>query len=99
MGTVALPCYHPVIKNTKKIKNPYYPKELKTLGDHLRKKRLDLKLFQKDVAKKLHTTIDTITNWEKNRCEPELRIHTKYYGFFGILSEYKKDELENHHQT
>jgi len=27
---------------------PAYPNELKTLGDHLRKRRLDLGLFQKD---------------------------------------------------
>ena len=32
---------------------PAYPRELKTLGDHLRKKRLDLGLLQKDVSQSL----------------------------------------------
>jgi len=65
-----LPCYNPVVRKAQKIKNVCYPKEIKTLGDHIRKKRLDLKLFQKDLAILLHTDTDTITNWEKNRCQP-----------------------------
>jgi transcriptional regulator with XRE-family HTH domain len=78
-----LPCYHPVIKRAQKPINPYYPKELRTLGDHIRKRRLDLGLFQKDVAKKLHTTTDTITNWEKNRVEPEFRFYPAIMDFLG----------------
>ena len=33
--------------------SPAYPRELKTLGDHLRKRRLDLGLLQPDVALEL----------------------------------------------
>lgn len=64
-------------------KNPYYPKDLTTLGDHIRKRRLDLGLFQKDVAKKLHTTTSTVINWEKNRCEPELKFYPAIMEFLG----------------
>jgi hypothetical protein len=32
-----------------KPKGSEYPKELKTFGDHLRKKRLDLRLLRKEV--------------------------------------------------
>ena len=48
-----------------------YAPELKTLGDHVRARRLDLGLFQKDVAELVGVSTDTVTNWEKNRSEPE----------------------------
>jgi transcriptional regulator with XRE-family HTH domain len=49
-----------------------YPKELKTLGDHLKKRRLDLKMLQKEVAEKLNTTVCTYRNWEKNWRNPSI---------------------------
>lgn len=51
-----------------------YPISLMTIGEHLRKRRLDLKLFQKDIAKILGVTTDTVTNWEKNRSNPTLKV-------------------------
>ena len=47
---------------------------MKTLGDHLRKKRLDLGLLQKEVAQRLGIATDTVTNWEKGRTSPRLRL-------------------------
>jgi len=41
-----------------------YPKELKTLGDHLRKARLDKGLFQKDLAELIGVTEKSTVNWE-----------------------------------
>lgn len=43
-----------------------YPKELKTIGDHVRKKRLDLKLTAKELAKHLGIHQDTVYGWEYN---------------------------------
>lgn len=60
-----------------------YPKTLQTMGDHLRKKRLDLKLFQKDVAKVLGVSTDTVTIWEKNRGGPALRFIPRIITFLG----------------
>lgn len=51
-----------------------YPQALATLGDHLRKRRLDLGLLQREVAEGLGVTESTVTNWELNRTEPELRF-------------------------
>jgi transcriptional regulator with XRE-family HTH domain len=62
-----------------------YPKELKTLGDHLRKKRLDLGLLQKDVAKILGVSQGTIYNWENNRTSPSLRAIPKIIEFLGYI--------------
>lgn len=44
--------------------------ELNTLGDHLRKVRLDRGMSQPQVARILKVTTDTVTYWETNRCEP-----------------------------
>jgi len=46
---VALPFCHFEIKAKKPISNAY-PEVLLTLGDHIRKKRLDLKLLQREAA-------------------------------------------------
>jgi DNA-binding XRE family transcriptional regulator len=35
-----------------------------TLGDHLRRRRLELGLYQKDVAIQIGVTASTIWNWE-----------------------------------
>ena len=53
-----------------KPKSPLYPKELKTLGDYLRTRRLDLHLRQSDVAELIGVCSDTIMKWELNQTEP-----------------------------
>jgi DNA-binding transcriptional regulator YiaG len=55
-----------------------YPEHAVSIGDHIRKKRMELKLLQKDVARICGVTEDCITNWGKNRSISQ--IH-----FFRIL--------------
>jgi DNA-binding XRE family transcriptional regulator len=50
-----------------------YPKELRTLGDRIRKRRLDLGLLQWDVAESVEVDETTILHWEKNRTQPTAR--------------------------
>jgi DNA-binding XRE family transcriptional regulator len=47
-----------------------YPRELKIIGDHIRKRRLDLGLLQKEVAEQIGVDKTTIMNWERGRREP-----------------------------
>jgi transcriptional regulator with XRE-family HTH domain len=54
-----------------------YPKELKTLGDHIRKRRLDLGLLQREVAERVGVDETTILNWEKGRTEPAKRMRSR----------------------
>ena len=56
-----------------------------TIGDHIRTRRLDLGLFQKEVAKRVGVTTDTITNWELNRTEPEIQYLPKIIDFLGYV--------------
>ena len=62
-----------------------YPKEIKTLGDHIRKRRLDLGLRQRDVAKQIGVNKDTICNWETNRTVPEVCLIPHIIDFLGYV--------------
>jgi len=43
---------------------PEFDKEPVTLGDHLRRRRIELGLYQKEVAVRLGVTATTVWNWE-----------------------------------
>jgi len=64
-----------------------YPKNVKTLGDWIRQRRLDLGLFQKDVASQLGVNTQTIMLWEKNHCEPHITQLPKVTQFIGSAPE------------
>jgi transcriptional regulator with XRE-family HTH domain len=53
------------------------------LGDHLLKKRLDLRLFQKDVAQKLGVDKTSIHNWERGHTTPSLDSMPRILRFLG----------------
>lgn len=72
-----------VTRTSKKLQNKAYPKTLKTIGDHLRTKRLDLKLYQKDVAKAIGVDTLTICNWENNLTAPRLYLLSRIFKFLG----------------
>ena len=83
-----------VLKGIKPERRPY-PKELKTYGDHLRKKRLDLNLSQPNDAKIINVTTDSITNWELNRNTPSLKLIPKIISFLGYTPTINENLLKN----
>jgi transcriptional regulator with XRE-family HTH domain len=60
-----------------------YPKELKSLGDYLRKRRLDLGLLQREVANRIGVDHSTVTNWEKDNTVPAIRSYPRIIKFLG----------------
>jgi DNA-binding XRE family transcriptional regulator len=62
---------------------PHYPKQIKNLGDHIKVKRLDRDLFQKQVAGLIGVDTTTITNWELGNTEPEKRFIPAIITFLG----------------
>lgn len=66
-----------------KPKSEDYPKELNTLGDHIRARRLDLGLFQSQVATLIGVHPLTITNWEGNASEPPVQYIPFIIQFLG----------------
>jgi len=81
---VALP-FCKVALRAKKPLSAAYPKELKTVGDHLRRRWLELKLLQEDVAERLGTTPCTLRNWEKNMSSLSLAFIPKIIRFLGYV--------------
>jgi len=67
---------------TAPVRRPY-PYNPVTLGDFLRKKRLDLNLTQKQVDDLLKTDVCNIRNWEANRGQISLRFHPRIIEFIG----------------
>ena len=63
-----------ILKAQKPIHN--LPKELITIGSHIKAKRLQSNETQKEVATIIGTDNFTLINWEKNRTK---NIHAKYY--------------------
>lgn len=56
---------------------------LATIGDHLRKRRLDLGLLQREVAERLGVDSCSITNWELKRTKPALHTLPGIVRFLG----------------
>jgi DNA-binding XRE family transcriptional regulator len=83
MDRVVLP-FCSVVLVAKKPKSEAYPTSLDTLGDHLRKRRLNLGMLQRQVAEVLGVDTTTITNWEKNRCSPSARMLPRIWRFLGF---------------
>jgi transcriptional regulator with XRE-family HTH domain len=63
--------------------HPAYPRALRTLGDHLRKRRLDLGPHQKQLGRQLGVDPETIHNWELGRTAPALCWMPRIISFLG----------------
>ena len=62
-----------------------YPKELKTIGDHIRAWRIDNYLLQADIAKMLSVCEDTIVGWETRGIMPTIRQMPRIIKLMGYL--------------
>ncbi len=60
-----------------------YPTDPKTVGGHLKKRRYELGLRQKDVACRLGVNEDTILNWERGKTLPPVRLVPRIIRFLG----------------
>jgi transcriptional regulator with XRE-family HTH domain len=69
-----------------------YPVELRSIGDHIRKRRLDLGLLQIEVAAQIGVTENTVWNWEHGT-EPELIHVPAVLAFLGYVPWECPDDL------
>ena len=60
-----------------------YPKEVRTVGDAIRARRLDLGLRQIEVAELLGCNELTILNWEKGHTCPRRKKYSAIRKFLG----------------
>ncbi|MCL4518669.1 MAG: helix-turn-helix domain-containing protein [Thaumarchaeota archaeon] len=69
--------------HAKKPASKAYPSSLKTVGDHIRKRRLDLELTQKQAAEKLGVDETSVWNWETGKTDPLVRQVPAVISFLG----------------
>ncbi|WP_461788676.1 recombinase family protein [Pedobacter sp.] len=60
-----------------------YLQDPKTIGEHIRKKRIDSGLSQADLGKILKVSTDCVTFWENNRSEPQIKYYPRINLFLG----------------
>jgi transcriptional regulator with XRE-family HTH domain len=59
------------------------PMELRTIGDHIRRRRLGLRMKQKQVAEQIGVNTCNIFNWESNAKQPQVRFMPAIVEFLG----------------
>jgi transcriptional regulator with XRE-family HTH domain len=79
---VALPFCHFELRAARS-KPANYPSQINSLGDHIRVRRLGLKLLQKQIADQIGVHELTITGWEGNATVPEVRYMPAIIQFLG----------------
>lgn len=73
----------PLVLHAKKPLPYPYPRELKTLGNKIRKRRLDLELRQDEAAPVFGVQRTTISNWERGASQVQRRLLPAVYEFLG----------------
>ncbi len=66
-----------------RILRPDYPAKPRTVGEHLKKARLDRGLEQKAAAQAIGCDPGTLLNWEKGRVAPDVRFWQAILRFLG----------------
>lgn len=60
-----------------------YPAEPTTIGERLKKRRHELGLRQKDVARRLKVNESTVVDWENMKKSPSVRYYARIVRFLG----------------
>jgi DNA-binding XRE family transcriptional regulator len=79
MGIPALPFY----RYERTVAKYRYPSIPKTLGEHIRKARIERGLLQRKVAEVLAVCEDSVTHWETNYSAPQIHCYTSIIQFLG----------------
>ena len=82
--TPALPFCYATFRGQKP-QIPGYPDDPRTLGEHLRKKRMDQGLRQADVAAIIRVDKETVGSWELGHTEPHIRSIPAIHRFLGYV--------------
>jgi len=82
MAVDTFPKYYSTLEVS--IYNEGYPMQPKTIGEHLRKKRMELGLYQREAGSKIGVGASSIWNWEHG-VEPELVYIPRIIDFLGYV--------------
>lgn len=71
-------------KLLKSLKPVGYEREPRTLGQRLKKRRVELGLFQRELRNRFNLEKETYANWEKDRCIPTMKHWPLIIDFLGF---------------
>jgi transcriptional regulator with XRE-family HTH domain len=71
------------LKAKKPVSGEKYPDFIRTWGDYIRTRRLDLKLTKRQLSLRFNVSDITIYLWEKNKVQPSLAQIPKIIKFLG----------------
>lgn len=72
----------PLIVKAQKPKD--YSETPQSLGEHLKKRRRELGLLQREAATQMGVTADTLINWERDRSKPVAAQFNRLIDFLGF---------------
>ena len=78
----SIKCHKPLKKKVLRIMRPY-PENPQTLGELIRKRRIDLGLSQPEIARILGVSYSAATDWEYDDTRPLKRFWGKIKDFLG----------------
>jgi DNA-binding XRE family transcriptional regulator len=85
-----LPCYERTVRVSRDKYLPSHnrgiqvPKEPTTIGGHLRRRRLQLRIFQPEAARRLGVSTVSLSRWECDKVVPTAPHHAKIVGYLGF---------------
>jgi DNA-binding transcriptional regulator YiaG len=88
----------PCLRHERRQAKPHpssFPESPTTIGEHIRKRRAELGLFQMDVAKQLKVSDESINNWENGHTTPQINLMPRIISFLGYNPlEFKDNSVE-----
>ncbi|WP_373417364.1 helix-turn-helix domain-containing protein [Mucilaginibacter phenanthrenivorans] len=73
----------PYSKIVKKPQTKAYNPHPQTLGEHIKKRRIEANILQKDVAAIIGVSEDSVTYWENERSAPQVQHYPNIIRFLG----------------
>lgn len=70
----------------KSLKRKKFYSAPKSLGEHIRRKRLELGFTQRQAGKRLGVSGWTVANWEKGHTKPTVHAYQAVFVFLGYYS-------------
>ena len=67
--------------------DPKYPKDPKTLGERIRRARMDRRMMVKELAERVGVVPETVINWEKRNLKPTRRHWEQLRTVLGLNGE------------
>ena len=75
------------------ITNQPCPEAPKTIGDHIRKRRLERHILQESLAERFGVNVETLKNWERGVEQPMIRHLPAVIGFLGLDPDPEPNEI------